>query len=170
MDSIVEFVGFFYKNGDKTCCDDFDNCLWEKYLEEVTEEHNEGVIFKEDCFCMKVNSIVSLFDDTCRSGLEFMIDQTGFNEVFRDFEEEIIKLGLSKNKKLLETHESKETIDIVVDNLKFDIIEANKKPDVVKLLTVWSFTTIESGEDTDFEWDLIGTIEHSKIRNIVEKI
>jgi hypothetical protein len=170
MDSIVEFVGFFYKKGDKTSCDDFDDCLWEKPWEEVTEDDNDSVIFKEDCFSMKVNSIVSLFDDTCQSGIEYMVDELGFNEVFKDFEEEIIKLGLSKNKKLLEVQETRESLEDVLYGLKCDITINKRQPEVVKLLTVWSFSTVGSGEDADFDWGLVGTIDQSKIRTIVEKI
>jgi hypothetical protein len=119
---------------------------------------------------MKVNSIVSLFDDTRYSGLEYMIDECGFYEVFKDFGKEIIKLGLAKNKKLSEVQDTRESLEDVLYGLKCDITINKRKPEVVKLLTVWSFSTVGSGEDADFEWDLVGTIDQSKIRTIVEKI
>lgn len=182
-DSIVEFVGHFYKKGDKFDCSDFDVCLWEKPWEDIVdnvevendclgqiiEDKKNLVLFKEDCFSMEIGSIISLSPYSYDSGIQWMVSEVGFNEVFNEFNDDVIKLGLFQFYRKCSPASKQvqvDTLDRLLLDLKLEVI--NEEPKIIRVLTVWSFTSFGSGEDTDYEWDLIGTIDITKITSILE--
>jgi len=189
IDSIVEFIGYFVKKGDKLNCSEFDNFLWEKPWEtitknvqvketsfdNITEDVSDLVVFEEDVFLMEMNSVIALSPSDLQSGIEWLTDNIGIRETFESFEEDLIKLGLSKLQKIMNIKEKQfesRTLNDIFSDLKNGLSTAEKPklPELIRILTAWSFSS--SGQDDDIQqnWNLIGTIEHEKISMIIEKL
>lgn len=184
-DSLIEFVGMFFAKGSEHNCEDFDDYIWEKpwndneitedvksstqnsdsvpKIQEVWEAFENKVRFKVDCFAMKMNSIIPLSPTTLQSGMEDVIENIGVEETFKDFREDLIKLGLEQYNKLKQRPEPEK---FTLENIEMELIETIKDFYIIRLLTVWSYS-IYGREEPDEEWNLIGTLDHNKISELI---
>jgi hypothetical protein len=183
MDCIIEFICYYVKKDTKWLTSDILDGFFEKPLEEVTillpankdidqrilylESDQERIQFKEDCFCMELNSTLALDPYTLKPGLTWQIEECGFQETFKDFKDDLIKLGLEKFKK---ANEPSNLPQPTLNDIFKDIFLVQKEITIIRLLTVWSFNTSGSGEDTEFEWNLVGTIDQKDLTNNIKRI
>ena len=161
MDSLVEFVGTYYRKNESYDSSNFVDYLWEKFWVDAVEEipnvencDRNLVRFKEDIFCMEMTSVIPLCQSAIQSGIQWAIEQEGF-DVFKEFREELINLGLERFKEL----EQK-----CLPKKKFDFTLITEKPTLVRVLTCWSFQHV----DDDCYWDLEGIVKHNQICSLIK--
>lgn len=173
VSDIIVFVGMWFRKGDAYNAENLENYLLEKPLEEVTEtipldmsgrdEPNSiwfnTVKFKEDCFAMHMESVISTSMIAGPDwGLQMMINEIGFDEVFKDFRTDLINLGKAQLEKINEPPKSE---SFKLDDIFIDLTLEQKSVSAVRVFTAWSFWVSSDGEDT--EWDLVGIIDPNKI-------
>ena len=159
MDSIIEFIGMYFYKGQQVDCEYFDDYIWEKPWEEITEsisDENSMVItkiqdkwaavdgnlvcFKEDCFMMKIENLISLNPISVESGMQDLIEGLGCKKVFEDFEKQLIIICKEQYAK------RKEYIG------KADMT-------LIRILTVWYY--LDGMENTT--WDFMGNIDYDEL-------
>lgn len=180
MDSLIEFVGMFFYKDQKYDCEDFDDWIWEKSWEDITIDIvpkkyvNDEIIpnslnqvkFNEDCFAMRMETIISLSPTSHLSGMEHVIEGVGKKDVFESFELILLVEGLKQFAAASKINESK---PIKIGTLILDGPSSKEKPDLIRILTVWSYTCTGDGEDCE-DWNFEGILEHNKISSIIIKI
>ena len=158
---ILIFTGFWFYKDKVYNMDNFDNCFLEKSWDEVTSQstlYEDSLRFEKDCFAMELETVIPSSRIVDRWGMQMMIDEIGFDDVFKDFQTKLINLGKEQLKKMNEPPKLKPKADFS----DFEGLLLKQEPvEAVRIFTAWDFWISHDGEDSD--WKLVGIIDPDKI-------
>jgi len=115
FDSLIEVYCHYYKKGDKILYEDYESEVWLKPLDITTKEFQRSqvtlvsgekewvedydVIFTEDNVMFEFRVLTT--DNNPSSGMEYLLDNCGNEEIFREYLDDFIKYAeLLKTKNL----------------------------------------------------------------------
>jgi len=183
MDSLVEVTAIKIKAGEKFCFDEFEDCLMQKCLEDMSvplQEEKESLLdnyhdlivqahspLDPDSVATEDNYIFKfrVISDQVISGLEATLDEMGPVDIFDGYEDEFTKIAENLMMPTEAKYEKIKGFEPVMEL----ITQAQEEQQMVKFITAWDFHSWRddwSGE-YDCVWDFLGVVNINKIE--VEK-